>query len=282
MLATRLAAWLVLALPLHTHANCVSYGPFSCKSPSYSTPTTCVLCLAGYYCPGGPGAPICSCPPGTYCNILCHANCITWSQCPVGQGILTLGTPTSDVQCIPCASPCAPGYRAVNTSTPGCAYCVPACPANAYVNNSTGICSQCPANSSSPQASYSVFQCACAPWFKANDTATTRACVACPVCSQYQIRAPVNNTFCGYVCQDCSRGYYKSAQANLCLPCTPGTFSNGSALACTPCPAGSVAPLYASPDCSVCTQGTAAYRQDSPCVACNASQYVPAHPAELA
>ena len=192
-----------------------------------------------------------------------YTNCIQ-SQC--GQGYYPRPDPAH----------CCPAGRtgAILLPDNGCNYVY--CAQNTYQSDYQ-TCTACPANSLSPPASSSVFQCACLQWFKANDTATTRTCVACPVCLDYQILAPVNGTFCGYACQNCSQGYYKNTQSNLCLPCQPGASSDGLATACTPCPAGSVAPNFASPACSACAQGTAAYYPDRPCITCNASQYVPAH-----
>jgi len=159
------------------------------------TDTVCRACLAGKY----------KSAPGNVCD-----------SCAAGK-FSAFTQQTSSTTCSTCAS----GKFSMSGSS-ACTSCI----AGKYLDNN--VCNDCPAGSTSPDASAAVTACA---WCTAGKYAAAGD-LLCSNCTAGKFSVQKSS-----VCTSCSPGKYSATtSATICLSCATGKYSsNSSATVCTSC-----------------------------------------------
>ena len=209
--------------------------------------TTKEKCSAGYYCPGGTGAPL-TCPTGSYCygDGLARA-----TPCPAGSYGSIVG-----LQSATCTGRCDAGYLCPPGSLSSTA--IP-CPEGYYCPAGSGTATICPPGTYCPRVSPSPVSC---PEGTYNEVAGKReisVCLPCPPGKECVV-ATVNPTPCplGYYCPG-------GGETNACIPghycdetglrepkmCPPGTYKPPFWPLRPPSGIG-----YLLTDCKPCERGT--------------------------
>ena len=204
-----------------------------CTQGQYYLPSTPTLCVA--------------CPPGSYCplSLGCNASC---PLCPPNSGSAA-GAST----CIgPFCQTCPAGfYCSGGTMLQGCPTGTYSSSANLY---SSAQCAQCTPGTFTPAVNATVCQ-ACSVGAYASTLATT----LCTLCAAGTFLTAQGASACLF----CASGTYTTAQGTKanCTPCAPGAFQTAAAsTACQLCYAGSyatVAALNNISGCALCPAGDA-------------------------
>jgi len=237
-------------------------------------------CSAGYYCPGGTGAPV-TCPTGSYCPEVLLANA---TLCPAGSYGSTTG-----LQSATCTGRCDAGYLCPPGSSSSTAI---ACPEGYYCPAGTGTATICPTGAYCPRLSPSPTLCPEGTYNEVAGKTQIGDCLPCPpgkecgVGTSNPAPCPLGS-YCpgggetnacvpGYYCDEtglqepklCPAGTYKPGGGYAitdCKPCEAGTWSNtpGEINGCREtCPPGSYCPSHNSMSIyTIPTTGFAAYPQ---------------------
>ena len=234
----------------------------SCPSSSTSPPGSTLLqdcrCKVGYT--GPDGGPCTACPAGKYKAESGSAAC---TDCDAGKYSSTLAL-TTEAECDTC--PSNSGSASGSTSLEQC-QCFAGYGFNIVLNECTQCevgkyksdtgnteCTSCPASSTSPLESTSLFECTCNAGFTGEDGT---ACIACEA-GKYK-----PNTGSGD-CTDCPAASYSTESAatsvDVCDQCEAGKYldisQSSSSIVCVSCPTHSFSPSASdsSDDC-VCNSG---------------------------
>lgn len=247
----------------------------SCSPGYFLSGSSCFLCPAARYCPGGTSYFL-SCYSAIYSTHLGLSVCPT---CTPGNYVLS-----STLTC----SACAPGTYNDNPLSNGCNTCPNGLVA---MNSGMSACTPCPYSDTSPTLDKT--QCVCNAGFYLN---SSNLCVGC---AKGWYKSAIGNNACLYcgegfygsatmqtTCQSCDPGYYTNTTAQTvcigCAPgtrafstgcddCWPGTYSTGTQWGCTLCEAGTFSNTSRATFCSNCSLGY--YSTGISCIACEKGKY---------
>ena len=232
----------------------------ACNAGFFMVDKKCVICTAGYYCPGRhtdastrrrvlsetihsetnySGSDIESCPENSQ-SISGSDNA---SMCLCDSGYTALACP--EPPCNPMCAACEAGtYKAVASNIIPCE----ACPADTY-SVSLHECWQCPASTVS--APGSTAEASCIPLCVPGYTGAAGNCTVCDI-GHYK------NTSGSSPCTSCAEGHVSLYGEENCTACVPGKYGLPNSDACIMCEMGKYSNASAassSATCQYCAAG---------------------------
>ena len=221
----------------------------ACNAGFFMVDKKCVLCTAGYYCPGGhtdasirrrvlsetnySGGDLEPCAP----NSQSIAGSDNASMCLCNSGYTSFAC--AEPPCDPMCSACEPGtYKAVASNVVDCEQC----PAGTY-SSSLHECTACPESTESAPGSTDVSSCvpSCEPGY----TGPAGSCTACDV-GKYK------NSSGSSPCTTCPPGHVSYDGESSCRACVPGTYAPSYGYNCFYCPTGKYSSTFAAVSEAVC------------------------------
>jgi hypothetical protein len=255
------------------YARVIDIGCQLCVPGKFApiTAISCVDCVAGKYA-DREGA--------TVCQDCAKVETVNTATSPVAS--------TAASQCV-----CEKGYSgSIDVSATPPALCQACAPGKFTASTGNVVCSNCPANSTTPPASTSQAACTCKPGYGGDAIASN-----CVLCAAGQYKS-AGNGYCTHCdagtygvatglsgqtsCTSCGTGKYGVATGQTaeswCMACAPGKFtaSTGNSV-CSFCEAGKYAEQPVAVYCINCGPGKYGIQvgasSESTCINCTAGSY---------